>query len=98
MDRYITRNSLYIIDLTKRQYYRLPLTEGGRSLWEKLSITENMVDGVWLDLEDLDEPVRLIPDGFGEEVLQIRYKGSQFGLLTSPIVSKKVESSEQSIV
>lgn len=95
VDFYETKNSYYLIDVANLRYMRMAKSMFGRDLMELAELTPALIDDVWLDLEDCENPVEPIPHGV-EFCLRIRYAGSNIGILTTPILdNKKIELSEE---
>lgn len=88
---YFTENSVYLIDLDGKRYYRSPRSDEGRSGFEIAMMTKNLEDDKWLDLDpDIDNPVTIVKYADGTNVLNIRYKGSVVGILTSPLIGESI--------
>lgn len=83
--KYETRRSFYFIDETNKKYMRMPKTECNRNDGFE-DPSPNIVDAVWHDLEDCDDAVTVGEWGNGEWILHIKYKGCNFGILTTELI------------
>ena len=91
VDVWYTRYSVYLIDKKNWRYLRRKRVDGEPDGGvREILRTKNMIDDQWLELDTtIPENERVVvmddPHTVGHKCLQIRYKGSHTGLITSTL-------------